>query len=56
MDIELTDDEHLRALAALEAVVGNNDDALAALAGDAGERPLPAPLAPPTDSTHFTAS
>ena len=45
MDIELTDDEHLRALAALEAVVGNNDDALAALAGGAGERPLPSLLA-----------
>ncbi|QKV98232.1 hypothetical protein HUT19_41675 (plasmid) [Streptomyces sp. NA02950] len=45
MDIELTDDEHLRALAALEAVVGNDDDALAVLAGGAGERPLPALLA-----------
>ncbi|MEU8478095.1 hypothetical protein [Streptomyces hygroscopicus] len=45
MDIELTDDEHLRALAALEAVVGNNDDALAVLAGGAGEQPLPALLA-----------
>lgn len=29
MGIELTDDEHLRALAALEAVVTTNDDALA---------------------------
>ncbi|MFC9608772.1 hypothetical protein ACFTTN_35775 [Streptomyces niveus] len=45
MGIELTDDEHLRALAALEAVVGNNDDALTVLAGGAGERPLPALLA-----------
>ncbi|GAB2891888.1 hypothetical protein [Streptomyces mayteni] len=45
MDIELTDDEHLRALAALEAVVGNNDDVLTVLAGGAGERPLPALLA-----------
>ncbi|MEU0526255.1 hypothetical protein [Streptomyces niveus] len=45
MDIELTDDEHLRALAALEAVVGNNDDDLTVLAGGAGERPLPALLA-----------
>jgi hypothetical protein len=45
MDLELTDDEHLRALAALEAVVGNNDDALTILAGDNGERPLPALLA-----------
>ncbi|MFJ9038021.1 hypothetical protein ACIRF8_15680 [Streptomyces sp. NPDC102406] len=45
MDIELTNDEHLRALAALEAVVGNNDDALVVLAGDPGERPLPALLA-----------
>ncbi|MFF2612313.1 hypothetical protein [Kitasatospora sp. NPDC058046] len=45
MDVELSDDEHLRALAALEAVVGNNDGALVALAGDAGERPLPTLLA-----------
>ncbi|WP_030237663.1 hypothetical protein [Streptomyces sp. NRRL S-350] len=45
MDIELTDDEHLRALAALEAVVGNDTDALKVLAGGAGERPLPALLA-----------
>jgi len=45
MDIELTGDEHLRALAALEAVVGDNDDALTVLAGGAGERPLPALLA-----------
>jgi hypothetical protein len=44
-DIELTDDEHLRALAALEAVAGNDDDALAVLAGGAGERPLPELLA-----------
>ncbi|MFJ9634972.1 hypothetical protein ACIRU8_45505 [Streptomyces sp. NPDC101175] len=40
MDVELTADEHLRALAALEAVVGNDDDALVALAGGDGERPL----------------
>jgi len=45
MDIELTDDEHLRALAALEAVVGNDDDALRVLAGGEGERRLPALLA-----------
>lgn len=45
MDIELTDDEHLRALAALEAVVENRDEALDALAGGTGERPLPALLA-----------
>jgi hypothetical protein len=45
MDNELTDDEHLRALAALEAVVVSDDDALAALAGGADERPLPALLA-----------
>ncbi|MDX3458563.1 hypothetical protein PV396_42650 [Streptomyces sp. ME02-8801-2C] len=45
MDIELTDDEHLRALAALEAIVGNNDDALTVLAGSDGERPLPVLLA-----------
>lgn len=45
MDIELTDDEHLRALAALEATVGNDDDALAVLANGPGERPLPALLA-----------
>lgn len=44
-EIELTDDEHLRALAALEAVVGNDDGALAVLAGGAGERPLPVLLA-----------
>lgn len=45
MDLELTDDEHLRALAALEAVVGDNDDALTVLAGSADERPLPVLLA-----------
>ncbi|MFG2887586.1 hypothetical protein ACGFYV_35805 [Streptomyces sp. NPDC048297] len=45
MDIELTDDEHLRALAALEATVGNDEDALTALVGRSGERPLPALLA-----------
>lgn len=45
MDIELSDDEHLRALAALEAVVGDDDDALVVLAGGEGERPLAALLA-----------
>ncbi|MFD3422046.1 hypothetical protein [Streptomyces decoyicus] len=45
MDDELTNDDHLRALAALEAVVQNNDDALKALAGGAHERPLAALLA-----------
>ncbi|MFD6935275.1 hypothetical protein ACFWAP_03835 [Streptomyces goshikiensis] len=46
MEIELTDDDHLRALAALEAIVGNNDAGLAVLAaGNDGERPLPALLA-----------
>ncbi|MGI5450519.1 hypothetical protein ACQEVM_33050 [Streptomyces sp. CA-243310] len=46
MGIELTDDEHLRALAALEAIVGNNDAGLAALGSRGeGERPLPALLA-----------
>ncbi|WJV44524.1 hypothetical protein [Streptomyces flavofungini] len=45
MEIELTRDEHLRALAALEAVVEGNDAALTVLAGGAGERPLPALLA-----------
>ncbi|MDK0524879.1 hypothetical protein [Streptomyces sp. ML-6] len=45
MDIELTDDEHLRSLAALEAVVGDDDDVLEILAGGDGERPLPALLA-----------
>ncbi|MFD4863130.1 hypothetical protein [Streptomyces atratus] len=45
MDTELTSDEHLRALAALEAVVGNNDAGLAVLAGSEGERPLPELLA-----------
>ncbi len=45
MDTELTGEEHLRALAALEAVVGDNDDALTVLAGGAGERPLPTLLA-----------
>lgn len=56
MDIELTDDEHLRALAALEAVVENNDDALAVLAGGDGERPLPALLAAYGQHTLSTAS
>ncbi|EDY52683.1 hypothetical protein [Streptomyces clavuligerus] len=45
MDTELTHDEHLRALAALQAVVGNDDHTLALLTGEAGERPLPALLA-----------
>lgn len=44
MDTELTHDEHLSALAALEAIVGNSD-ALKVLAGSARERPLPALLA-----------
>lgn len=46
---ELTDDEHLRALAALEAVLGNDDHALTVLSrrGSAGpgERALPELLA-----------
>lgn len=42
---ELTNDNHLRALAALEAVVQNNDGALEILAGGADERPLAALLA-----------
>jgi hypothetical protein len=55
MDIELTDDEHLRALAVLEAVVGNNDDdGLAVLAGGAGERCRR--CWPRTGSTRSTAS
>ncbi|MFJ4676978.1 hypothetical protein [Kitasatospora sp. NPDC088783] len=45
MDVELTEDELLRALAALEAVVRDDDAALAALAGGAGERALPLLLA-----------
>ncbi len=45
MDDELTNDDHLRALAALEAVVQNNDGALEVLAGVAHERPLAALLA-----------
>lgn len=45
MDIELTEDERLQALAALEAVVDGNDDALVVLAGGTGERPLPMLLA-----------
>lgn len=45
MDAELTNDDHLRALAALEAVVQNNDGGLAVLAGGAHERPLAALLA-----------
>ncbi|MFE1036745.1 hypothetical protein ACFW40_33250 [Streptomyces sp. NPDC058807] len=44
MDDELTNDDHLRALAALEAVVQNNDGALEVLAGGAHERPLVAAL------------
>ncbi|MEU8812564.1 hypothetical protein ACN6K5_002170 [Streptomyces violaceoruber] len=45
MDDELTNDDHLRALAALEAVVQNDDGALKALVGGAHERPLAALLA-----------
>ncbi|MFE8925841.1 MULTISPECIES: hypothetical protein [Streptomyces] len=45
MDDELTNDDHLRALAALEAVVQNDDGALEVLAGGAQERPLAALLA-----------
>lgn len=45
MDIELTGEEHLRALAALEAVVENDDAALRVLTGGSDERPLPALLA-----------
>lgn len=45
MDDELTNDDHLRALAALEAVVQNNDGALKVLAGGVHERPLAALLA-----------
>ncbi|MET9983994.1 hypothetical protein [Streptomyces rochei] len=45
MDDELTNDDHLRALAALEAVVQNDDGALEILAGGALERPLAALLA-----------
>jgi len=41
---ELTADEQLRALAALEAVTANDDNALAVLAAP-GERPLPELLA-----------
>ncbi|WP_405867986.1 hypothetical protein OG407_49275 [Streptomyces sp. NBC_01515] len=42
MDTELTSDERLRARAALEAVIGNDDQALPSLAGSEHERPLPA--------------
>lgn len=45
MDDELTNDDHLRALAALEAVVQNDDGALKALVGGTRERPLAALLA-----------
>lgn len=47
VDNELTTDENLRAVAALEAIAGNQDDALTALADLAspGERPLPDLLA-----------
>ncbi|MFJ4972693.1 hypothetical protein [Streptomyces sp. NPDC088755] len=45
MNDELTNDDHLRALAALEAVVQNNDGALQVLAGGEHERPLAALLA-----------
>ena len=41
----MTRDEQLRARAALEAVVGNDDAALTVLAGDAEELPLAALLA-----------
>jgi hypothetical protein len=43
-DDHLTDDEHLRAVAALEAITTGNDANLAALTGP-GERPLPDLLA-----------
>ncbi|MGQ4465298.1 hypothetical protein ACN6LC_004699 [Streptomyces violaceoruber] len=55
MDDELTNDDHLRALAALEAVVQNDDGALKALVGGTRERPLAA-CSPRMDSTRFTAS
>ncbi|MFD4341738.1 hypothetical protein ACFWPP_31710 [Streptomyces anulatus] len=45
MDDELTTDDHLRALAALEAVVQNNDAGLQVLAGGEHELPLAALLA-----------
>ncbi|WP_432091477.1 hypothetical protein [Streptomyces sp. NRRL F-5630] len=45
MDDELTHDDNLRALAALEAVVQNDDGALRVLAGGEHERPLAALLA-----------
>jgi len=45
MDTELTGDKHLRALAAPEAVIGNDDQALPSLAGSDHERPLPTLLA-----------
>ncbi len=45
MDDELTNDDHLRALTALEAVIQNNDSGLQALAGGEHERPLAALLA-----------
>lgn len=44
-DPELSNDDHLRALAALEAVVQNDDTALEVLAGGAHEQPLAALLA-----------
>ncbi|MGX4735095.1 hypothetical protein [Kitasatospora griseola] len=44
MDVEQTDDEHLRAL------VGGDGDVLGIVAGGAGERP------PPAGSTRPTAS
>lgn len=40
----LTNDDHLRALAAVEAVVRNNDGALEVLAGGSHERPVAALL------------
>ncbi|MYY85526.1 MULTISPECIES: hypothetical protein [unclassified Streptomyces] len=45
MDDELTNEDHLRALAALEAVIQNDDSALKVLAGGVHERPLAALLA-----------
>ncbi|MFB9351867.1 hypothetical protein ACFFUA_31375 [Streptomyces heliomycini] len=51
MDVELTDDEHLRALAALEAVVRDEDEVLAVLASGRCLR-----CWPPTGSTPSTAS
>lgn len=44
VDNQLTEDENLRAVAALEAISANDDDALGVLAAP-GERPLPDLLA-----------